>query len=404
MLGFRESAKSTIATVQEPVIEGACGTKKFIIVCGDTDTQAQKHLLNIRFEFENNKNLIRTFGDMRTRHNWGKEQFELSNGTLYLARSRGQKVRGLRHGIYRPDLLVVDDIEDIKWVQSKRNRDDTERWFNAAVSAIDKAKGRVIVCANHLHTDALAARLKKKGTYTVCEYPLMEDMNNPDTILWKAKYPDMASIEATKKDLGYSTFMREMMLKAVPEDGQPIKDEDIHYYDEIPKEIETVSRASGVDPAISLEESADPTAIVNGQLGYIKNKPHIILRSIVNEHLAVDDTLERLDLQHKSNQADIFFVEDVAYQKALIQLMQRKMLPVEAMHPGGRDKRARLMTVASYIKDGTVLFPRTGMEDLIIQLTHFGVEAHDDLVDALVYLILGLAKFTSQKMEVEWLG
>jgi hypothetical protein len=37
-------------------------------------------------------------------------------------------------------------------------------------------------------------------------------------------------------------------------------------------------------------------------------------------------------------------------------------------------------------------FPRHGCEDLINQLLGFGVEKHDDLVDAPVWLILGVAE------------
>jgi len=37
-----------------------------------------------------------------------------------------------------------------------------------------------------------------------------------------------------------------------------------------------------------------------------------------------------------------------------------------------------------------VKFPEQGCEDLLMQLLGFGVESHDDLVDALVMLILGI--------------
>ena len=50
-----------------------------------------------------------------------------------------------------------------------------------------------------------------------------------------------------------------------------------------------------------------------------------------------------------------------------------------------------LRVAARYIKNGTVKFPRTGCEHLLTQLLGFGREKHDDAVDALVYLILGLA-------------
>jgi hypothetical protein len=48
-------------------------------------------------------------------------------------------------------------------------------------------------------------------------------------------------------------------------------------------------------------------------------------------------------------------------------------------------KRARLQVVAPYIKNGTVLFPRSGCEELLGQIFNIGVESHDDLNDALVY-------------------
>ena len=53
-------------------------------------------------------------------------------------------------------------------------------------------------------------------------------------------------------------------------------------------------------------------------------------------------------------------------------------------------KCARLRVAARYIKIGVVKFPRTGCEQLLGQLLGLGVETHDDAVDALVYLILGI--------------
>ncbi len=87
----------------------------------------------------------------------------------------------------------------------------------------------------------------------------------------------------------------------------------------------------------------------------------------------------------------LFCVENVAYQAAAIQEMERMMLAVRSMRPN-TDKRARLTVASTYIKNGTVRFPRTGCEALLAQLFGFGIETHDDMVDALVYLILGLAE------------
>jgi hypothetical protein len=39
------------------------------------------------------------------------------------------------------------------------------------------------------------------------------------------------------------------------------------------------------------------------------------------------------------------------------------------------------------IRSGKVLFPKKGAEDLIQQLVYFGVEKHDDLVDAFTMVL-----------------
>jgi hypothetical protein len=60
-----------------------------------------------------------------------------------------------------------------------------------------------------------------------------------------------------------------------------------------------------------------------------------------------------------------------------------------------KDKRARLRVAARYIKNGNVKSPSKGCEELFTQLLGFGAEKHGDAVDALVYLILGVAGIAS---------
>ncbi|MBI3573104.1 MAG: recombinase family protein [Candidatus Kerfeldbacteria bacterium] len=46
------------------------------------------------------------------------------------------------------------------------------------------------------------------------------------------------------------------------------------------------------------------------------------------------------------------------------------------------DKRSRLMSVSSLIQTGKIKFSRHGNEELVRQIVGFGIERHDDLVDA----------------------
>lgn len=345
-------------------------------------------LSNVKDELENNEQIISIFGIQKTREAWGSEKIILANGVCIMARSRGQKIRGLRHRQYRPDLIVVDDPEDIEWVQQKKNRDNTERWFLSQVVLRLKHKGRVIVIGNMLHTDSLSARLKKNKRFKTLEYPIIKD----GKCLWSAKFPTRQSLIDLRDTVGPVVWSREMKLQCVPDGDAPVHPEWIRYYDDIPKEFQVFFRGAGVDLAISEKQTADFTTIVEFLAGLLNGKPKIyIMPNPVNEHLSLFDLTQRCKMIASLNKGILFYVEGVAYQQAAIETLQREWLSIETVHPIA-DKRARLKTAAPKIQDGTVEFPRYGCEDLLIQLLNFGVEQYDDLVDALVYAILGASE------------
>jgi hypothetical protein len=58
-----------------------------------------------------------------------------------------------------------------------------------------------------------------------------------------------------------------MLLQVVPEEGQDVHLEDIHYYDTLPFD-DGNHLAFGVDLAISTKESADYTAAVTGEIAF----------------------------------------------------------------------------------------------------------------------------------------
>src|SRR5207247_1293521 len=80
-------------------------------------------------------------------------------------------------------------------------------------------------------------------------------------------------------------------------------------------------------------------------------------------------------------------VEDVGYQAAIIEQLQNKNYRVTGFKVGSADKRSRLTSVSHLFESRKVLFPQGGAKDLIAQIVGFGVEKHDDLMDALVMVL-----------------
>ncbi len=108
---------------------------------------------------------------------------------------------------------------------------------------------------------------------------------------------------------------------------------------------------------------------------YEDGHPRIYIRpNPYNEHVIFHTFMQRVrSIPGELKGANILFVEDVGYQKAAIQETERTLLPLVPVKPT-TDKRSRVQVVAPYIKNRTVLFPRTGCEQLLGQIFNLGVE------------------------------
>jgi phage terminase large subunit-like protein len=420
MIGFRGCAKSTLASLALPLWAALEHPElyPFIILLADTRGQASINAASVQYELRNNELVLRDYGHLKYKkiddprpeptlesdEDWQAMNCVLDNGVRILSRSRGQKVRGLKHRQHRPKLVIADDVEGLDWVRTQENRDKSDRWFRGDVLPSIDEHGRAILIGNWLHTDGLMARLKNTGIFKVLEFSLLREGDGTDIerCTWKAKYPTQEAIDLKRQELGDIGFRREMLLQVVPEEGQDVLPEDIHYYDDPPFDDGNYL-AHGVDLAISTKESADYTAVVTGEVTWPAGKleiyvqPHPVIR-----RMSFSDTMTALDnIRHSSNMSSEFFVEAVAYQQAAIEEMERRAFAVTPMHPI-KDKRARLRVAARYIKTGVVKFPRAGCEQLMTQLLGFGSEKHDDACDALVYLILGLVGDGLEEQKVHY--
>src|SRR5271170_6882588 len=420
LIGFRGSAKSTIASLASPLWAALehPDTYPFIILLADTRGQASINAASVQYELRNNELILRDYGHLKYKkiddprpeptlesdEDWQAMNCVLDNGVRILSRSRGQKIRGLKHRQHWPKLVIGDDVEGLDWVRTQENRDKSDRWFRGDVLPSIDEDGRAVLIGNWLHTDGLMARLKNTGIFTVLEFPLLRegDGTEVERCTWKAKYPTQEALYRKRDELGDIGFRREMLLQVVPEEGQDVLPEDIHYYDDPPFDDGNYL-AHGGDLAISTKESADCTALVTGEITWTSGTLEIFVQPHpLNRRMSFHETMDAFDnVRHSTKMASEFYVEGVAYQMAAIEEMERRAFSVKAMHPI-KDKRSRLRVAARYIKNGTVKFPRHGCEELLNQLFGFGAEKHDDLVDALVWLILGVAGDGIEEQKVHY--
>lgn len=422
IIGFRGCSKSSNGTVALPLYLALEKPEDFpfIIVVAETRDAVVEIISNMRRELEENELLLADYGDMSEgvskQSEWTKTSLILRNGVKIVGLSRGQRIRGRRHRQHRPSIVVVDDPEELEKVQKKEYRDKTERWVRGEViPAIEETKARLIVLGNILHTDAIMARLKNDSLFTHREFSLFHgEAETWENCTWKGKYKTQRMIDEQRRKVGRIAWLREYRLKVVAPDGQEVKEEWIQHYESIPQRTEDpetkeplnpiIRTAVGQDLAISKKQTADYTSLVSGvlarQIVYEGRRARIeggpilyILPKPVNERMSFLETqneMKRVNAAVRNAYGTpTFYIEDVGYQRSALELAQQLGIVVEPMKVGS-DKRSRLRAAATFIQSGQVRFPRKGCEDLLAQVLGFGVEEHDDLMDALVHLILGV--------------
>lgn len=404
---FRGSGKSTIITMSYPIwaILGE-QQKKFVLILCQTRNQAKQHMINLKMELESNQLLKNDLGPFQEEHDeWGTSSLVFSNmNARVTAASTEQSIRGLRHNQYRPDLIICDDVEDIASTKTREGRNKTYQWLTAEVIPAGDRNTRLVIVGNLLHEDSLLMRIKEDVTKeridgVFKEFPVVKGRE----ILWPGKYLSMEDIESEKRKAGNEfAWEREYMLHIVSDEEQAIHREWINYYDELPhgetdcqgyqKHIEV---RIGVDLAISKRDTADYTAMVPAWLyGDGEDLRIYILPQIVNRKMTFPETVDLCKVVDNSyfkenDRHPVFIIEDVAYQRSLPQQLESEGIQnVKTTRPGNQDKRTRLILTAHAVKSGKIRFPRKGCEELINQMVHFGVEAHDDLADAFSNVIL----------------
>jgi predicted phage terminase large subunit-like protein len=398
VVAFRGSGKSTMVTTAYPIwaILGK-QQKKFCIIFCQTRAQAKQHMMNIRTELEGNDVLKKDLGPFQEESDeWGSFSLVFKkHGARITVASVEQSIRGIRHNEHRPDLIICDDVEDVQSAKTREGREKTYHWLRGEVIPAGDRNTRLIIVGNLLHEDSLLMRIKDeiskgkaKGIFK--EYPLL-DKN--DLCLWPGKYKDTKDIEEEKlKVASEISWQREYLLRIIPSDDQVIYREWIQYYDDLPgtKHMGYRGTYAGVDLAISAKDSADFTTIVSAHVYSRREKMRIyILPNPIQQKLnfpAQVDLMKNFKATNMPRSSDTLFVESVAYQEALPQMLELHGITAEAIKPKG-DKRTRLSLTSTAIKSGIIKFPRQGCEDLIEQLVGFGVEKHDDLADAFSLLI-----------------
>ena len=409
VVAFRNSGKSTLVSTSYTLwsILGI-QQKKFVVIVCQTQAQARQQMANIKYALENNSLLRNDLGPFQQDN--GSEEWSISSlvfqntGARITVASTEQSIRGIRHRQHRPDLVILDDIENVSSTRNIENRNKLFEWFTREIAPLGDMGTRIMIVGNLVHEDSLLMRIKNKieskelkGIYR--SFPLIEQNG---TCLWPEKFDTPEKIENLRQSVvSQLAWEQEYLLRPVSENDKIVDTKWIKKYKDLPEnnpemkdEWELSFACTAVDPAFTQKETSDYSATVSGLVYVSKKTDHTriyILPWITKAKLTEEGLIKRVkDLINVVGINDHrVFVEGGGAQILVTQHMQDAGLNATDIPTRGLNKAERLYPAAGHVERGNVWFPERGTDrdDLIKDITDFPAGASDDLVDAFSMLV-----------------
>lgn len=416
----RGEAKSTLTTQLFVLWCVITGRKHYAIIGMDAFDQAAIMLEAIKAELEYNPRLAMDFPECTGRGRvWQAGVILTANNAKVEAVGSGKRIRGRRHGPYRVDLFIGDDLENDENVQSPAQRDKSETWIKNAVLRLGEAgeKFDVILIGTILHYDSMLSRFIKNPLWrgikfrALIRYPDNMDLwdrweelllnvgqsqaqeyyeaHKPEMeagaeVSWPAARPLLALMLIRARD-GHASFDSELQ-------NDPLSDDDAPFAKVITFWVNRLKEwvfYGSVDPSLGKAgASRDPSAILVG--GYNRHTGILdVVEASIKKRLP-DRIIEDVISFESEYHCQLWVVETVQFQEffktELVKRSAAKNIPVPArgITPSS-DKLLRIETLQPHFQNGLIrLHP--SQHTLIEQLRHFPKADHDDGPDGLQML------------------
>lgn len=414
----RGSAKSTVLSFLKVTHSIAFRRKKFIVIVQNTYKKAVGTLEGIKDEVRWNEDFKEDFGITLEKDAEGDTIFRSRDGwrTRVLCKGSEQigSVRGEKFGAYRPDYIVIDDLEDDEMVKSVDRRQGLKDLYdNALIPAGDAHNLNVDFIGTILHDDCLAAKIISEIEYPEYEKLFFKaldknEVTGQEESLWDERWTVEAlkELERNKPEVfakeyqgdpssgGLETIRREDFRTWRIEEGQAVL---------YGPDGEVVSRwllrdcrcGVGIDLAWEEKKHSDFAAIVPGLITPANDL--LIDRYIVKRGLRPDEFENIIfDMNERyeklTGKRVCFGFEKAKLEKVMKWFLQESMkrrnkwLWFKDIAWGTQDKVERIMFRLANRYAQHSIYHMKGMGDLENQLIRLRSVAHEDIADATAML------------------
>jgi phage terminase large subunit-like protein len=369
------------------------GWRKDICIISASETLAVEQLRNIKQEIETNPIILSLWGDIRG-EKWTENHLTLkmSTGLVNIrAKGAGGQIRG-----FRPDCIILDDIETDESVESEDQRKKLKNWlFKACLNTLLPGGQLLIIGTLISPLSVLADLLDTPNGWVKKKYQAYVDgVEEAGHELWAEMRPH-EWLQQRKKEIGSWAFASEYMNDPRADASAPIKQNMIRFWETLPNQMNLVI---AVDPAYSDDDKADyKTAAMVGidehanryLIDYVRthNPMGEYIDSVINLYLRNKSLVTAIGLPNSGTEKQFF-------DSFLEKCNQRKVYPpvTELKHSftsqsGGqiRQKKHRIIAALQPLFEQGKYFLHSNHYEARDELLEIGSSRHDDLVDCLAY-------------------
>jgi len=344
-------------------------------------------------------------GDDPTLYIYNREK----DKTIYLkGRGSGQSLRGTRINNKRPNIVILDDIENDEKHMSKDSRTKLKNWFfNVVVPSINPNKYEFIFIGTPIHEDSLLMNLVGSKSWKAIVLPVAEEFPVEDwsklVTSWKDRFPPekVVSIYEMLKEQGKEkSFYQEYMLQVTPQDDLLFDLDNINYYkiDDLKDKLNQFTYYVSVDLAVSEKEYADYTAI--SVVGIDENNNWFLVDGFFGR-IKPDETIDKIFEFVEKWRPYAVVLEKVAFQLSMKTFIQNEMVKRGRffnleMVSRTKAKLAVIKALQPIVELGRLWLPKEHLKPFVNELIHEMslitndsiLAKHDDLVDSLAQLTL----------------
>ncbi|MDP3181569.1 MAG: phage terminase large subunit [Desulfobaccales bacterium] len=384
----REFAKTTVCAFGYVLHQICFGRRHFIIIGSDTEDLASDLTGYLYLELLYNDRLHQDFGEL-VRANRAVNDFLTLNDLRVKARGRGQRLRGLKHKQWRPDLIILDDLENDINVRNPEIVQQILDWVKAAVYPALDAGGSLMVIGTILRwRSALHLMLTSpEEPYYLFQRRIYRAVQEDGTSLWEARHPT-SRLKLQKQLMGTMAFNREKMNEPAPENGF-FREEWIHYYHPDSLKDRQLVVVGFFDPSLETGAASDYKACVT--VGWDRREMVFYVMDAFIQKVTLEQTLRAIFNRHQEYGYQVLGVEDNLFQRLLLKEFDRlgqergQVLPLKGV-THRLAKETRVASLSPLLERGKIRFIRghSDQELLVEQLLYFPSRTlHDDGPDAL---------------------